>query len=196
MRLREISLYVLVIFVGFEPLFAQEKPKHRQPNTTITETLIDYGRTRQRAEEAVLDQANRKAFDGDYQLKNIGLGGRDDEYYCVIQIRHDIYRPENRRSLEEVTVGYGRTMSQAEIDARYKAERMIAERLRSAKERQARQRAMEKEREKRESALDSGKPATILDHDEDNSYILKSIRFSGRPNDYLCYIKFEYLVFK
>ncbi len=82
----------------------------------------------------------------------------------------------------------------AEVDARYKAERMINERLNSAKERRKRQEAHD-EAMKRESAA-LGNDPIILDKDDDTSYILKSIRFSGRPDDYLCYISFEYLVMK
>lgn len=178
-------------------LFAQEQPRRRLPNTTISETLIDYGRTYQKAEETVLQRAENKAFDGEYDLKSIGLGGREDEYYCVITIEHDVYRPQNRRSLEEVTVGYGRTMPLAEIDARYKAERMINERLNSSKEGRKRQEALDAARENRDSAATgSSNEPVILDKDDDTSYILKSIRFSGRPDDYQCYIKFEYLVLK
>lgn len=189
-----LHLLLLAAFAGLSCLHAQENPRRRQPNTTITETLIDYGRTPQKAEDAVLQQARSKAFDGDYELKNINISGRDDDYYCVIQIQHEIYRPQNRRPLDEMTVGYGRTMPLAEIDARYKAERMISERLNSAKERRKRQEAHD-EAKSRESAA-TGNDPIILDKDDDTSYILKSIRFSGRPDDFMCYIKFEYLVMK
>lgn len=173
----------------------QETPRHRQPNTKINETLIDYGRTPQKAEESVLQQAKIKAFDGDFELKNINISGRDDDYYCVIQIEHEVYRPQNRRPIDEMTVGYGRTMPLAEIDARYKAERMINDRLNSSKERRKREEARALAAQNRESAATSH-DYVILDKDDDTSYILKSIRFSGRPDDYQCYIKFEYLVMK
>lgn len=189
-----IYIFLTATFLGVLLAHAQETPQRRQPNTTIHETLIDYGRTMQRAEDAVLQQAKNKAFDGDYELKSISLSGRDDDYYCVVQIEHEIYRPQNRRPIQEVTVGYGRSMPEAEIDARYKAERMINERLNSAKERRKRQEARE-EAQNRQSAATPNDPV-ILDKDDDTNYILKSIRFSGRPDEYLCYIKFEYLVMK
>jgi len=189
-----ITLLLIATMLSSLATYAQDVPRRRQPNTVITETLIDYGRTRQKAEDAVLQQAKQKAFDGDYELKNISLSGRDDDFYCIIQIQHEIYRPQNRRPIQEMTVGYGRSMPLAEIDARYKAERMINERLNSSKERRKRQEAHE-EAQKRESAA-TGNDPVILDKDDDTSYTLKSIRFSGRPDDYLCYIKFEYLVMK
>jgi len=176
------------------PLLAQSSPRARNPNTTVNETLIGYGRTKQRAEQAALAEANQVAFDADYELKSIGLGGRDDDYYCIIVIRHKTYRPENRRAIDEVTVGYGETMQEAEQDARYKANQMILRRLRSAEERRARQQALESLRNG--SAAENRHSTTILDKEEDTEFILQSIRFSGRPDDYQCYIKFEYLVHK
>ncbi|WP_309398680.1 hypothetical protein [Cerasicoccus maritimus] len=190
---KPISIFfALLLFHG--SLNAQEQPRQRKPNTTISEILIDYGRTRERSEDAVLQQARNKAFDGDYLLKSIGISGYEDNYYCIVTIQHDIYRPLNRKAIQEMTVGYGRTMALAEIDARYKAERMINERLNSATERRARKDAMEAA-QKRQSAAGVNEPV-ILDKDEDTSYILKSIRFSGSTDDYLCYIKFEYMVMK
>lgn len=183
--------------VGVASASDTSSPARREPNTTITETLIGYGRTMQRAEEDALQEAKLKAFDGEYELKSISLSGREDDYYCVIQIQHDIYQPENRRAIEEMTVGYGRTLQQADADARLKAERMIDERLRSAKERRARQRIADAERDRRQSAaLENPYSGPILDKDDDQPYILKQIRFSGRTDDWLCYIKFQYLVAK
>ncbi|GHC13186.1 hypothetical protein [Cerasicoccus arenae] len=192
---RPIFILVIIYAISAQLLMAQVTPRRSKPNTTINETLIDYGRTYQKAEDAVLQKAKLKAYDGEYELKNIGLGGRDDEHYCIIEIQHEIFRPQNRRTIDEVTVGYGRTMAMAEIDARYKAERMINERLNSAKERRARQAAAEAARQRDSAALGKEEPI-ILDKDDDTSYILKSIRFSGRSDDYQCYIKFEYLVMK
>jgi len=190
--MRSILSTVLLCLTIAPPLvMAQPQPRARDPNTTVMETLIGYGRTKQRAEMSALNEAERVSFDGEYELKSIGLGGRDDDFYCIIKIRHDIYRPENRRAVEEVTVGYGEDLMKSEQDARFKAERMIARRLRSAAERRARRQAMENLQFGRGS--DSESP-TILDKDDDTSFILKSIRFSGRPGDYQCYITFEYLV--
>ncbi|WP_309380988.1 hypothetical protein [Cerasicoccus frondis] len=188
-----ISIFIALLLIP-GMLSAQEQPRKRKPNTSIEEILIDYGRTKQRAEEAVLQQARNKAFDGDYELKYINLGNKDEEQYCIIKIKHDVYRPSNRKPLEEATVGYGRTIAMAEIDARYKAERMINERLNSAKERAARAALMEEAAKKRESAAIG--EAVILDKDDDTSYILKGIRFTGQTDDYVCYINFEYLVLK
>ncbi|WP_269537591.1 hypothetical protein [Cerasicoccus fimbriatus] len=193
--MRRLSLSIIIplfLFAGLLP--AQEQPRTRKPNTTIDEMLVDYGRSRERAEEAVLDQAKNKAFDGDYILDWIKLENRGDTHFCRIKIKHDIYRPNNRRPLQEVTVGYGRTIQLAEIDARYKAERMINDRLNSAKERRKRQEALEAAKQRESAAL--GNDPVILDKDDDNSYVLKSIHFEGGTDDYICYIRFEYLIMK
>ncbi len=97
-----IFALLFAILHGLTAIYAQEEqqPRRRQPNTRVNETLIDYGRTRQKAEESVLSQARQKAFDGDYELKSISINGREDDYYCVIQIEHEIYRPQNRQPIQ------------------------------------------------------------------------------------------------
>ncbi|MEM8549595.1 MAG: hypothetical protein AAGF10_02295, partial [Verrucomicrobiota bacterium] len=100
------NIILLLCCVIAAPAFGVELKK---PNAKISETLIGFGSDPQRSEQSALSQAQQRAIDGDYELKNIGISGGEDLFFCTIVIEHKIFIEDDQKKTQEMTVGYGST---------------------------------------------------------------------------------------